>query len=248
MFADKEKHTSVSAFNASVMVKVAISQFLNTAFIIFLLNYNGFGIFKGDYSDFERGWYGTVGSALCLNMFLNSFTGAVVKVATQLFVMIQRWPCFTRKMKHQAELIQAFENPEFNIASRYAQVLTTCYCTMVYSSGLPILNFFAMIYMAVNFWVDKWLLLKGSKRPPAFDTRMPKDCTELLLFAVPIHLFVAIAMYSHPCTFPSKGLAGSLGSMAEQAEGMAASQMSSVSSNNAGNGSMAERVSRESTW
>jgi len=204
-----------------------------------------FPIFDGDYADFERGWYAVVGSALCLNMLLNAFTGGIVKIIKQLAVMIQRWPCFTGKCKHQAELLQLYENPPFDIAESYAKILVTCFCTLLYSPGLPILNFFAVIYFAFTFWVDKWILLQGSKRPPAFDVQMPKQATQLLLFAGPLHMFFSIAMYSHPCTFPTAGLGGSLGGMADNAKGMAATQ-GGVDA--AGTSSMAERVSREATW
>merc|ERR1712046_403587 len=150
VFATMEKHTSVSSFQSSVMIKVSVSQFLNTSVIIFLLNYNGF-IFDGPYKDFERGWYGVVGTQLILNMFLNSFTGAIVKLVTQLVAIVYRFPCFTSGLKHQLELMKVYENPPFDISGRYAQILSTCFCTLLYSPGLLILNFFAVIYFFLNF-------------------------------------------------------------------------------------------------
>jgi hypothetical protein len=240
VFAEKEKHVSVSSFNGSVMIKVAVSQFLNTSVIIFLLNYNGFGIFNGDYSDFERGWYAFVGSTLCMNMALNSVTPALVKVGKAIVGKVRRCTCVTRKMKHQAELMDAFENPAFDVALRYAQILTTCFCTLIYSPGLPILNFFALVYCFLNFWVDKWILLRFSKQPPAYDTRMPRDATGLLLCAGPLHMVVSIMMYSHPCTFPSLSLGGDIGGVATNAQGAAGSDTGTMG--------FSDRVTRESTW
>jgi hypothetical protein len=241
-FAELERHMSVSSLNSSVMFKVAVSQFLNMAVIVFLLNWDGL-VFSGDFKDFNRGWYAVVGSILCVNLFLNSFTGAMAKVAMHILVVLKRCPCCTRRARHQAELIALFENPDFDISSRYAGILSTCFCTLTYSPGLPILNFFAMVFMFLNFWVDKWLLLRGSKLPPSYDTQMPKECTELLLWAVPLHFFLAIFMYSNACTVPSKGLGGSLGSLANSAQSAAGSGVSGMSSN-----SLGDRISRESTW
>jgi len=250
VFVELEKHTSVSGKNSALMVKVALSQFLNTGCIIFFLNFNGFGIFNGDYSDFERGWYGIVGAALVMNLLMNSFTGAGVKIVLQLVVIISRWPCFTGKMKHQAELLKVYENPPFDIATRYAQLLTTAFLTLVYSPGLPILNFFAVIYLFLNYWVDKWILLQGSRRPPAYDTQMPKQATEMLLFAAPLHMMMCIFMYSHPCTFPSNALGGSLGGMADQAHGMASQHLNTTGVNTTGGSlvGISDRVTREATW
>jgi hypothetical protein len=214
---------------------------MNTSVIIFLLNHNGI-IFSGDYKDFERGWYGVVGSALCMNMLLNSFVPSLTSMILAWLAAIKRCPCSTRKLKHQEELLQAYENPPFDIASKYAQIVMTVFATLIYSPGLPIINFFAAIYFFITFWVEKYVVLRHAKRPPMFDTDMPKQASSLLILAVPLHLFFAIAMYSHPCTFPSKALGGSLGSLADSASDMANKEMGERKT------SLSDRVSRESTW
>jgi hypothetical protein len=244
VFAEKEKHTSVSSRSGSLMIKVCISQIVNTGIIIALVNYNGL-FFGGDYTDFERGWYSVVGSALSLNLGLNCIVPAGMKIVMALVSVVKRFPCFTKKLKHQDELLKVYENPPFDLSIRYAQILTTSFLTLMYSPGLPVLNFFAVIYCTVNFWVDKWILLRFSKRPPLYDTKMPKDCTSAMLFAGPLHILLSIAMYSHPCTIPSKPLGGSLASMADKAQGMASAHTNSTGAQTV---NWTERVALECTW
>jgi hypothetical protein len=245
ILTDQEKHTSLSKRDAGVMGKVAVCQTFNTAAIVFLLNYNGLGIFKGDFSDFERGWYAVVGSAIALNMLLNAFMGAAVNLLMVIVGALKRWRCccccsLQTRVKHQAELLDIFENPPFDLAGRYAQIMMTVFCTVIYSPGIPVLNFFAVIYFFLNYWVDKLVLLGYSRRPPSYDGTMPKQALEMLMLAPPIHCLFCIGMYSHACTFPSNPLGGSLASMADQAQDQ--------SSGDGAENTIADRVSRECTW
>jgi hypothetical protein len=234
-FVKHERHRSFSGAQSSLMVKVFVSVFLNMSLILFLVNYNGI-IFSGAYSDFNRNWYGVVASTLCLNLFFNVFSCAAFYIVFAFLARMGRMSCCTRKARHQAELIRAYENPDFEVAAQYAQLLATVFSTLVYSSGLPVLYFFATVYMFVTYWVDKWVLLHCSKRPPIYDARMPKQALSLLLWAGPLHLFSAMFMLSNACTSPSKALGGSISDLANQAD-------SSMSSN-----SFSDRIGRESSW
>ena len=41
----------------------------------------GIFLFRGDYADFERGWYSIVGASIVLTIVLNSFTVTAIPVA-----------------------------------------------------------------------------------------------------------------------------------------------------------------------
>jgi len=133
---------------------------------------------------------------------------------------------------------------------RFAQMLMTFYCTLMFGAGMPLLYGFAAIYCFVTYWADKWVLLKGSMRPPQYDCSLPYQAAQLLLFVIPIHLVVAIGMYSQQCTFPSNPLGGALGGLKDQglAAGTAHVDLSQATSSKDGNQSMTDRVFLESTW
>jgi len=246
---------SISALNSSVMTKLFIAQTLNTGFIITLVNYHAPQairtlslalpfhqfILRGDFDDFTRGWYGVVGATLMNNMMVNIFAPTATFLGTWLFsVACRRY--FKNRATHQAELLAWYTNADFDISGRYAMLLTTVFCTMIYSPGMPVLNLFAALYCGVMYWGDKLVLLRGSARLPTYDTQMPRQASHFMLWAVPLHCAFAIAMQGQPCSFPSLPLGGKLGAWSDQA------QDSSTGASSAFFALLGERISRESTW
>lgn len=116
--------------------------------------------------------------------------------------------CCRRRVKHQADLLDLYTNPLFELGSRYAQLLATVFCTLGYSSGLPVVTYIASIYCMFNYWTDKWLLLRASSRPPRYDASMTQTTLCLLIWAVPLHCAVAVVVFSNACVFPSDALTG----------------------------------------
>lgn len=241
-FAEWERPVSHSALSSSIMVKVFVSQFVNTAVIVFLVNYDGLFVFNGKYSDFGRDWFADVGSVMSTTLLMNGFAPAALNIFYWLCTVVHRC-CTGSKLKHQAELLQLYTNPPFDISYRYAQVLVTCFCTLLYSPGLPLVNLFATLFFFITYWTDKCLLLRGSCRPPNFDKLMPVLAGQLLLFAAPLHFISAVAMYSHSCVFPSNPLGGVLGSLSNSATSSAKS-IDQVDLT----GDWMDRLFREASW
>jgi len=200
---------SISELHNAQMFKVFISQTLNTACIVFAVHYENI-------DDFQRGWYVVIGVQVCMTMTTNTFINAICYFAIWGIAVLRRW-CTSIEGKHQAELLQIYTNPAWDMASRYAYLLMTVYVTMIYSSGLPILYLMAALYCISSFWSDKIVLLWGSVRPPQFDEKMAKKTARWLVFAGAIHCLAAVAMYGHPCVFPSNPLGGALGQFSNQA-------------------------------
>jgi len=248
MFAAWERPLSVSELHSSEMVKVFGSQFLNTALIIYFLNLN-FWIFSGDFKDFERGWYSIVGGAMLTTLLLNAFAGSASYVAFAFLATFQRFFC-RKRAKHQAELLAMYTNPPFDMSSRYATLLMTVFATLLYSAGLPLVTGFAAGFCLITYWTDKVVLLRFSQRPPFYNSDMPRQAARIMLFGGFFHLFFAIYMYSHRCTFPSDPLGGSLASVSNAALSSATNAATSggISANTTLTTSVTERLTLESTW
>jgi len=226
-----ERPLSVSSQNSSYMWKTFVSQFINTAIVICLINWRAFGIFQGDYDDFERGWFASVGGAMITTLLLNAFATCSINACYSLsFRILRYWR--KSKMTHQAELLKLYTNPEFDLSTGYAQLLTTVFCTLVYSSGLPIVLYLASAYCLFTYWCDKWILLKGSKRPAKIDASLPKLVVRITILSVPMHCAIGILMYGNECIFPSAPLGGDLNSL----------------SSNIGSSSLRARLTRDSTF
>lgn len=203
---------------------------MNTGFVLFVVNYFapkalreavlalpgvGFLLFRGPFAELTRGWYALVGVTLVTNMVINMFVPASVTIAKLFVTSLKRWCCRGR-VAHQAELIELYTNPEFDIKVKYAQLLTTIFVTLIYGSGLPLLYFLASIFMFLQFWADKYNLLWGARRPPAYDTKMAKEAIDSMFYALPLHCVLAILMFGQVCVFPSNPLGGDLGNFANQ--------------------------------
>jgi len=250
--AEFERPLSHTSLNSSMMKKAFWAQTLNTGFVLFFVNYfapevlqnavliiPGVGnlLFRGPFAEITRGWYAIVGVTILMNMLLNCFVPAGVTVAKMIVNVFMR--CFFRMgVAHQAELLELYTHPEFDIKQKYAQLLTTVFVTLMYGAGLPLLYFLACAFMFCQYWADKYCLLWGSRRPPHYDTKMATEAIESMLYAVPFHCVLAILMYGQTCVFPSNPLGGDLGNLVDEGSGYTPGMLQQF----------IPQITRESTW
>ncbi|CAK8991298.1 unnamed protein product [Durusdinium trenchii] len=127
-------------------------------------------LLRGPFEDLTRAWYVVVGATIMTNMLLN-----------MAYRVADSFQC----CGITGHLI--YTNPDFDIKAkhlgvgRYAQLLTTCFVTLTYSSGMPLLYLFAFGYMGLMYWADKISLLWYSKRPPQYDALLAQESSEAML-------------------------------------------------------------------
>eukprot|EP00435_Cladocopium_sp_Y103_P047040 s1076_g13.t1 len=194
-------------------------------------------LMRGPFSDINRGWYVVVGATILTNLLLNMFMVPGLNAVGVILSKFMRCCCRGR-VKHHSELVQYYTNPEFDLKTKYAQLLTTVCVTLMYSSGLPLLYLIGFGYMALMYWSDKITLLWYSKRPPHYDAVLAKNAAEAMLYAIALHCIFAVVMFGQPCVFPSQSLGGDLGSLIEKNAGEASSAL----------GDFWPRLTQESTW
>eukprot|EP00916_Digyalum_oweni_P014612 GHVL01023976.1.p1 GENE.GHVL01023976.1~~GHVL01023976.1.p1 ORF type:complete len:993 (+),score=130.30 GHVL01023976.1:93-3071(+) len=199
-----ERPISRDNLEQSLMIKVFVAQLLNTGLLAlvlnahFLINLPGLG---GGSNDFDNNWYTSVGTALVLTMMINIFSPLV-----QLFFLswrpVSRW-ISRKKCVTQDELLELYTNPEFSLADRLGQILTTVFVTLLYSSGMPVLYLFAFGSYAILLNLDKLIFLYGSKRPVFFSSAIVKNAAVLIPFSIWLHHAFAVWVFSNPTLFPS---------------------------------------------
>jgi len=247
-----ERSLSNNDLNKSMMQKIFLAQTLNIGFVLFMVNtygpkglrdflsiIPGIGsmLMRGPFSDLNRAWYVVVGATIVTNMVLNMVTVPSMNIVGVVLAKTMRC-CCKRRVKHHSELIQQYTNPDFDLKTKYAQMLTTTCVTLIYSSGLPLLYLIGFGYMGLMYWTDKVTLLWYSKRPPFYDALLAKEAAEAMLYAIAFHCVGAMLMYGQPCVFPSKPLGGDLGTLIEQNAGGASGAL----------GDFWPRLTQESTW
>ncbi len=92
-----------------------------------------------------------------------------------------KWTHYRRKRcLTQQELDEAWMGPEFVLDTRYGEHLNVIYLTMVLSGGLPIAYFSAAVWFVVCYWIDKWELVRLSRRPVAYGSDLSTMVMHLL--------------------------------------------------------------------
>ncbi len=194
------------------MTKSYILQLINTAIVIILVNSHvksiresipDFPFFTGQYSDFDPGWYGDVGSTIFFYMILNIVTPHIAPLIGYLMTSIKR--CFDRccssnkisSLLTKNEYFELYVGPEFSMGSRYAQILSTMFVVIIFSSGIPFLYVCCFLFFVFTYWTDKFLLLRFYRTPPHTDLYVSKLFYYILLFGIIVHLSVGIWIYGN---------------------------------------------------
>eukprot|EP00927_Polykrikos_kofoidii_P043521 TRINITY_DN3758_c0_g1_i2.p1 TRINITY_DN3758_c0_g1~~TRINITY_DN3758_c0_g1_i2.p1 ORF type:complete len:1138 (-),score=156.37 TRINITY_DN3758_c0_g1_i2:68-3109(-) len=214
-FVEWEKPPTITLMLASRMFKAFFSLFVNTGLLTLIVNVRlqkvspvvnflqFFGIGTGSYEDMNKYWYVSVGSSIFITIFTQvasaTTPGLVMSFIANPFLI----RFYTRNVVSQKLLNQAYVYPEFDLARRLAQTLNVIFCILMYSSGMPALYFVGFIYCLVAFWLDKWCLLRGSKRPAAVNEKIIQKTVHLFIVGVFFHTFFALWSFGDQAILPS---------------------------------------------
>ncbi|KAK9864206.1 hypothetical protein WJX84_007741 [Apatococcus fuscideae] len=164
-------------------------------------------IFQGQLGDLIPEWYRQVGRSLIITIGL---TGLV-----RSLTVLQRWLWYTgyrawgrRYATTQQQLDKAYEAPNFELAWRYGEIMNLVFCTLLYSSGLPVLYPLAALSMCLSYWAEKFELLKLCKPPQHHHDGLARQSGSILPYAALWHLGFAAWAFSVFKTFVpvAKGL------------------------------------------
>ncbi|GMH46365.1 hypothetical protein TrRE_jg6856, partial [Triparma retinervis] len=111
--------------------------------------------------------------------------------------------CMAGVSATQRSLNKKVEGPEFEISTRFPMILNTLAVTMVFSSALPILLPIAFVACQLFYHVDKLLLLRYFRKPPAYDAKLASGTVHLLPFVLLVHCAFATWVYGAPQVFQS---------------------------------------------
>jgi hypothetical protein len=214
-----EKPWSLSEQKWGATRNMSILTIINTGVVILMIHLNlsgavdpvtWFPIFTGQYERFSVDWYKNVGQAIVLTMFTNLVSLNLSNLFFGALGSVMR--CCDRKCrccndKHTKKLTQkdyeeANMGGEFLIEYRYNTILTILFVTFMFSAGLPVLYPVAVIFFAVTYWCDKYLVLRHYRKPPAFDNFLALRTIECFKFALALHVLVGALMFGNDDILP----------------------------------------------
>ena len=183
----EKKHTSNDR-DASLANNVFVAQFMNTALINLLINADlryyftvleplgpdGYNILTGTQRDFESSWYMLVGAQLILTVLTASVSPNIAELAKwPVALLTQR--VMTNRVLTQTQMNKLYQGPDVVLSERYGALLSVLFVVMLYSAGMPLINFFAVVYFSLAYWCDKATLLMVSKKPGSIDSTLVSE-------------------------------------------------------------------------
>jgi hypothetical protein len=155
-----EKHQSVAQLNVSITVKLSIFSFLNTAFIPLMVNLG------------KNNWFSDQGLFVDItyNMAIVCFLTPIWSLVNPLYLYnkMKRWLAIRKGAKSlltQQQANELFEPPDFDLPEHYANTVLIFWISLFYLFPCPIISLFACGGSFLQYWIEKWLLLKRSKKP-----------------------------------------------------------------------------------
>lgn len=194
-----------------------IIQYINTAFVSYLIYSEIFGIsvvnvfnkfcrkdiLKIDafIVDVDRRWYTIIGpriiSPMIIAMFLPHITDFLIAL---LYAWLRNRQ--GRKAPTTSKYIKAMLPPEFAFDLKYSSILKNIFVVLTFGTGMPILYFFLVVIFASAFILHKYTLLRISKLPPLYSSDVVMSVVNLLPFAIILHALFGIYMLSSDDVFP----------------------------------------------
>ena len=189
ILSDFEQHETHSKYNISIAVKLTIAMFINTAIIPMFVNF-------GKENWFDRG-------GLMEDIFYNTFSVSIISPLLYLIdpgYMIKKIRmCREEKLGDESNLTQRqanklFEGPPLDMAQRYADTMLLYCIVYLYLFPLPIISVLGVIGSMLQYWIEKWALVKRHKSPEeigktmveVFYRMLPLFC---LLYSISIFVF-----------------------------------------------------------
>ncbi len=207
--ASFEHHASLSEETKAISSQIAITLFVNTAIIIMAVNayiefdvLNAFGLLQGTADDFDFSWYVNVGTAIITTMVINAITPHMSPLLGY-YVLDPLKRTMASVAATQRSLNKKFEGPEFEISTRFPMILNALSVTLVFSSALPVLLPIAFVACQFFYHVDKFLLLRYYKTPPAYDAKLAAGTVHLLPAILVVHCMLSTWVYSQSDVFQS---------------------------------------------
>lgn len=214
-----EGHASLSSRSRALAVKVAAAQTINTGLTALLVNarlpktttyqlpsiVSTIGLLNGQFDDFTTPWYGVVGTTICTTALINTLIPPLLMSLEYILDSCRR----SSALRHpgtvvtQAAMDELYVGATFETPRRYPLMITMVSVSLMYSAGFPLLLPLACFGFLLQYSVDKLMILRFYRKPPAYDASMTRLLLGIMPYVVLVHCAFAFWMLSSPAVLPS---------------------------------------------
>jgi hypothetical protein len=165
----------------SLVVKLSLVRICNSVLLIFLVS---------AYQDMlSLSLVSKISSLLMLDVAFSPMLRLL-----DFYNVIMRY-CVAKKAATQASMNSAFNGTYWNLAERYTDVTKTFFLCFFYSAICPSGYLLAFSAIFVNYFVDKYLLLRRWRVPPNFNSTISNANRYFQYLAVLSHACIAMYFY-----------------------------------------------------
>eukprot|EP01031_Cornospumella_fuschlensis_P008434 gene8434-10394_t len=192
----------------SIFIRIFLLKYINTA-AVFLINNDNvilrevFGLHTKSTTEFTADWFNQVGTTIILVQLGDIFNAHAPHIYK--FIKFLRSKRLAKKdpgrYLTQDDLNKAFVGPNFEFAGNYAQLLSTFFVCLTFSTGIPILYPIGAFNFLLFYLVEKYQFIKVYRIPPHFNTLVGKRATLLIPIAILVHLIMSIWVLSNNTMF-----------------------------------------------
>jgi len=209
-----EKHQTEDSKGESVFFRLFALKYVNTAAVFFingdnviLLEVFGLSLPNKYDLEFSSNWFNTIGVTIILVQLSDAFFSHAGKVWIYLqyhytlkFVKSEAGESLALT---QDELNKLYSGCDCELAYNYAQIMSTLFVCLTFSTGIPVLYCVAAGNFLLFYFVEKYLFIRFYKAPPHLTSNIGKSATSMIPFAVALHLAMSIWVLSNKELFDS---------------------------------------------
>ena len=152
--------------------------------------------FSGRFADLSPEWYGTVGIALLITVLTNLILPFIPLVMGMCNWCIVRCWCCQGGTYTKRSLARRVQAPLFQLGARYGLILNLVFTSLLLTPGMPALWLVAALLCGITYVVDKWVLLRFSRTPVNYSSRISRTCLGYFKYAAVLHMGMSVWTYS----------------------------------------------------
>jgi len=109
-------------------------------------------------------------------------------------------PASRNEVRQQVEIYKKAYSPSYmNQPRRYAHALKTFFCCVLYAPVLPLITIVGFSGLVLQYWVDKYMLLRWFKRPDMpLNAKMALNFLRLVKYLTPVCFSLAMLLFLTP--------------------------------------------------
>lgn len=127
------------------------------------------GIFlKGQHFDLGPRWYQDVGASLCLTLLITLLLRSAPIVLSAVTHKLSK-ACSAGGVRTVEGMKALYLGPVPQLAFLLGKMIAFAALCITFSTVLPALHIMLFFYLVLNYWIDKWYLVRICRTPPPYD-------------------------------------------------------------------------------